>query len=111
MKSSVVFVLVNPRRSKDDITHLGTAPAKGPQTVVRHVVAGGDVDLPELVAVPGQAVAGVVRQAGAGPQVQLVDVGTVPGEDQQSVVPHCLEHRERNNNNRDLGQSSALEQL
>ena len=51
-----MFVLVNPRRSKDDITHLGTAPAQGPQTVVRHVVAGGDVDLPELVAVPGRVV-------------------------------------------------------
>ena len=44
---------------------------------------------------PGQAVAGVVRQAGAGPEVELVDVGTVPGEHQESVVPHRLEHRER----------------
>ena len=90
-----MFVLLNPRRSKDDITHQGAAPAEGPEAVVRHVVAGGDVDLPELVAVPGQAVAGVVRQAGAGPEVELVDVGTVPGEHQESVVPHRLKHRER----------------
>ena len=102
-----MFVLVNPHRSEDDITHQGTAPAQGPEAVVRHVVAGGDVDLPELVAVPGQAVAGVVRQTGAGPEVELVDVGTVPGEHQESVVTHSLEHR-GGNSNTNLGQSSAI---
>ena len=91
-----MFVLVNPRPSEDDLTHQGTAPAQGPETVVRHVVAGGDVHLPQLAAVPRQAVAGVVRQAGAGAQVQLVDVGTVPGEDQQGVVTHRLAQREGN---------------
>ena len=107
MWSSGVFVLLNPRSSKDDITHQGTAPAQGPETVVRHVVAGGDVDLPELVAVPGQAVAGVVSQAGAGPEVELVDVGTVPGEHQESVVTHSLEHR-GGHNITNLGQSSVI---
>ena len=38
------------------ITHQRTAPTQGPQTVVRHVVAGRDVHLPQLTAVPGQAV-------------------------------------------------------
>ena len=74
-------------------THLGTATAEGPETVVGHVVAGGDVHLPQLVTVPGQAVAGVVSQAGAGPEVELVDVGTVPGEHQESVVSNRLEQR------------------
>ena len=88
------------------MSHQRTAPAEGPETVVGHVVAGGDVHLLQLVAVPGQAVAGVVSQAGAGPEVELVDVGTVPGEDQESVVSHRLAQRERNKKT-NLGESSA----
>ena len=72
------------------MTHHRTSPPQGPETVVRHVVTGGDVHLPQLPAVPGQAVAGVVREAGAGAQVQLLDVGAVPGEDEESVVTHSL---------------------
>ena len=75
------------------MTHQWTAPAESPETVVCHVVAGGDVHLPQLVAVPGQAVAGVISQAGAGAEVELLDVGTVPGEHQESVVSHRLGQR------------------
>ena len=38
------------------ITQQRTALTQDPQTVVRHVVAGRDVHLPQLTAVPGQAV-------------------------------------------------------
>lgn len=72
------------------MSHQRTAPAEGPETVVGHVVAGGDVHLLQLVAVPGQAVAGVVSQAGAGAELQLVDVGAVPGKYEESVVTHSL---------------------
>ena len=82
-----------PPQHRRPSTHQRTAPAQSPETVVRHVVAGGDVHLPQLAAVPGQAVAGVVSQTGAGAQVQLVDVGTVPGEHQESVVSNRLEQR------------------
>ena len=88
------------------MTHQWTAPAESPETVVCHVVAGGDVHLPQLVAVPGQAVAGVISQAGAGAEVELLDVGTVPGEHEESVVPHRLAQREGNKKT-NLGQSSA----
>ena len=88
------------------MSHQRTAPAEGPETVVGHVVAGGDVHLPQLVAVPGQAVAGVVGQAGAGAEVELLDVWTVPGEHEESMVTHRLAQREGNKKT-NLSQSSA----
>ena len=55
----------------------GAASPYGSERVVRHVVAGGDVEHPELAAVPGQGLAGVVSQAGAAPKVEILYVRTV----------------------------------
>ena len=64
--------------------HHGAAMAKGPERVIRHVVAGGDVNHLQLAAVPRQGLAGVVRQAGAAAEVELLYVGTVSGKCGQS---------------------------
>ena len=55
----------------------GAASPYGSERVVSHVVAGGDVQHPELPTVPGQGLTGVVTQAGAAAKVEILYVRTV----------------------------------
>ena len=66
------------------IYHHRAATTKSPERVIRHIVAGGDVNHLQLAAVPRQGLAGVVRQAGAAAEVELLYVGTVSGKCGQS---------------------------
>ena len=70
--------------------YLRTSSAKGSQTVVGHVIAGGDVHSGQLGAVPGKRVTCMVCETRAGAKVQLFNVGTVPCKDKQGMVTNSL---------------------
>ena len=75
-----------------DNTHQRTSSTQSSETVVSHVVAGGDVHTGQAGTVSSQGVTRVVCQPGAGAEIQSLNVGTVPRKDQESMVSHSLSY-------------------